>query len=439
MTPHVWDTLIVNGLIVTGLPDRQTVDHGFVAVKDGAVVMTGPRDGLPKHVADRTIDAKGCLVMPGLVNTHVHTPMSVFRGLADDLPLMTWLNDHIFPAEARHVDEDLAYWGARLAMSEMLLSGTTGLADGYFFEDRAARAALDIGIRAVAGQGVIDFPAPGVPDPGDNVAHARRFVEKWNGVSPLVSPSVFCHSPYTCSPETLCAGKDLAGEFNLLFQIHVAETLSEVERIQAEHGMTPLEYLDSLGVLDENTLVVHAVHVTEAEIDLLVERRAPVSVCVESQAKLASGIAPVHRFSDRGVRVSLGTDGPASNNDLNMFGEMRLLALLAKVRNADPTRLPAAAVLDMAVRGGASALGWSGRVGVLAPGYRADIVIMDLSGPHLHPLYHPESHLVYSATGREVRTVMVDGRVLVDEGRLTSIDPDETLVRVRALAKKIMK
>ncbi|MFH1139664.1 MAG: amidohydrolase [Pseudomonadota bacterium] len=436
--PIMWDILIKNGLILTLEPGAAPIAPGFAAVRNGALAAVGPmRDLAPDAAAAKTIDASGRLVMPGLVNAHGHGAMTLFRGLADDLPLMTWLNEYIFPAEARFVDEDLVYWGSKLAAAEMLLSGTTSTADGYFFEDQAARAFLEAGLRVAPGQGIIDFPAPGVKDPTLNIETAREFLQTWQGVSPLVHPSVFCHSPYTCSPDTLVKGKGLAREFGALFQIHVAETAAEVEMVRSARGLSPVRYLDSLGLLDQDTLVVHAVHLEDEEIDILAARRTPVCVCVESQMKLASGTAPAWKMLQRGVRLSLGTDGAASNNDLNMFGELRSLALLSKAFNQDPTAMPAETALYLAGPAGAEALGWGKDVGVLAPGRKADLIILDLAEPHLHPLYSPYSHLVYSASGREVETVMVEGRILVENGLATSLDLDEIQARVREIAARV--
>ena len=349
------DLLLTNGLVLTMEPEADPIERGWVAVRDGAVVGVGSGDNPD---AARVIDAAGGLIMPGLVNAHTHGAMTLFRGLADDLPLMTWLHEYIFPAEAAHVDEDLVYWGTRLACAEMLLSGTTCLADGYFLEDHAARAFQDTGIRAVPGQGVVDFPAPGVPDPVKNLKAVEEFIKKWQGVSPLIRPSVFCHSAYTCSPETLRRGKELARELGVLFQIHVAETAAEVEQIRDARGLSPVRYLDSLGLLDENTLAVHCVHVDDEEVDLLAARQTPVALCLESNMKLASGAPPAARMLEAGINAALGTDGPASNNDLNLFGEIRSLALLAKAGGHDPTLIPAVQALSLAGPGGARALGW---------------------------------------------------------------------------------
>jgi len=435
-----YDLLITNGLILTLESGAEPIASGFVAVRDGRIAETGSMSELPAEAGAReTLDLAGGLVMPGLVNAHTHAAMALFRGLADDLPLMTWLQEHIFPAEAAHVDEDLVYWGTKLACAEMLLSGTTCFADGYFFEDRAARAVQETGMRAVLGQGVLDFPAPGVPDPAENIAAAREFIEGWRGVSPLIRPSVFCHSPYTCSPETLVRGKDLARDLGVLFQIHAAETRGETEQVQAERGLTPIRFLDSLGILDQDTLAVHCVHLDEEEIGLLAERGTSAAVCVESQMKLGSGVARVPEMLAKGVGVALGTDGPASNNDLNLFGEIRSLGLLFKAAALDPTVLPAAQVLSLAGPGGGRALGWGDEIGRLKPGMKADLIVLDLKRPHLQPLYNPYSQLVYACTGREIAHVLVEGRVLVRHGRLTTLDMEETLVKVREIAAGVRR
>lgn len=431
-----YDLLIINALVVALTDgDKPEPDH-YVKIIGDRISDIGRMENLPADVkAGRIIDAEQKLVMPGLINAHVHCPMTLFRGLADDLPLMTWLHEHIFPAEAEHVNEELVYWGTRLACAEMLLSGATGLADGYFLETHAARAVKESGMRALVGQGVVDFPAPGVLDPSRNIDHVKEFIDEWLG-DPLVTPSVFCHSPYTCSAKTLRKAKELAREKNVTLQIHVSETAAEVDQIRREHGKLPVEYLDSLGILDESTLAVHCVHLDDSEIDILAERNTPVATCVESNMKLASGLASVPRMLDKGVTVALGTDGPASNNDLNMFGEMHTLALIYKASGHDPTILPAPKVLELAGPMGARALGWKD-VGRLRPGAKADLVIMELKGPHLTPLYHPRSHLVYAATGREVNTVLIDGKIVVENREIKTFDLAETMHRVREISKKI--
>ena len=438
--PREVDLLVYNGSILTMDGDAGPIRGGWIAVRRGAIEAVGGPESRPDPKdAVEALNADGGLVMPGLVNGHVHAAMTLFRGLADDLPLMTWLNEHIFPAEAAHVKPELVYWGALLACAEMLRSGTTTLADGYFLEDHALRAFREAGLRAVAGQGVIDFPAPGVPDPSDNIKAAERFVDVWRGEPGLVAPSVFCHSPYTCSAETLTRAKDLARRKNVLFQIHVSETAFEVERSLTDHGLRPVEYLDGLGVLDEATLVVHGVHLSEAEIEILARRRTPVCSCPESNMKLASGLAPLPELLEAGVRLALGTDGPAGNNDLNMFGEMRSAALVYKAQRLDPTVLPARTLLDLAGRSGAQALGLPGPLGILAPGFRADLIVLNFDGPRLHPLYNPYSHLVYAAEGREVRTAIIDGRIVLRDGRVLTFDEERVKARVREIAQSIAK
>jgi len=432
------DLLIKNGLILTLDSEDRIITDGYVTISDGIITGVGHMSELdPGATAKKVTDAGSGLVMPGLINAHTHAAMSCFRGLADDLPLFAWLNEHIFPAEAAHVNEDLVYWGTKLSCAEMLLSGTTCVADGYFLEDQTARAVHEAGLRAVLAQGVIDFPAPGVPDPKENILAAEEYIHKWQRVSPLIGPSVFCHSPYTCSPETLIRTKELARANGAIFQIHAAETADEVEQVRRDHGTTPVRFLDKLGVLDESTLAIHCVHLDEEELDLLAERGTAVAVCLESNMKLGAGLVKLPEMIDRGVRVALGTDGPASNNDLSLFGEMRAAALIYKAVRLDPTVLPASSVLSLATAGGADVLGLSGQIGILAIGAKADIIILDLLEPNLTPMYNPTSHLVYAATGREVRMVLVEGDILVENGRLTKLDLDEAMARVREIAERI--
>ena len=289
-----FDIVIHNGIIVTVNPDFDIMDDGLVCVKDGKLKQVeAGYGGRPLPEARETIDAGGGIIMPGLVNTHTHLPMTLFRGLADDLPLTKWLNEYIFPAEGKHIRPETVRLGTLTACAEMILSGTTTCCDGYFYEGDVAAAVSETGLRAVLGQGVIDFPAPGVPNPSENVNHALRFVEKWQKASPLIIPSIFCHSPYACSEATLKKAKDAAVAANVLFQIHVAETKSEYNQIQSQQQATPVKYLDNLGILDANTLLVHAVWLSNEDIDIIAKRQTPVAHNPESNMKLASGIAPV--------------------------------------------------------------------------------------------------------------------------------------------------
>ncbi len=419
--------LIKNGIVVPKALSATWIPDGAVAITGTRIAAVGSGLEMAEWTAIETIDARGGIIMPGLINTHTHLPMSLFRGLADDLPLMAWLNEHIFPAEASHINPETVGLGTRLSIAEMLLSGTTTCCDGYFHEDTVAQAVLESGIRAVLGHGVIDFPAPGVPDPGKNVQTAGDFCDKWRGRSALITPSIFCHSPYTCSAATLKKAKAAASERGLLFQIHVAETKAEKEQIQAEHGLTPIQYLDRLGLLDAKTLLVHAVWLEESDIELIAARGAAVAHNPESNMKLAAGIAPVAAMLAARIPVGLGTDGCASNNDLDLFSEMDTAAKLHKVYLLDPTRLDAGTVLDMTTSSGARALGLEQEIGTLEIGKQADLIIIDTQKPHLTPMYNPISHLVYSVRGADVRHVFVAGKMLVKDRSLLTMDLESLL------------
>jgi 5-methylthioadenosine/S-adenosylhomocysteine deaminase len=433
-----FDLLITNGALLPLTPDMPAeIAPGFVAIGGDRIAAMGPMDQLPEMPVGRRLDAGGCLVLPGLINTHNHSAMSLFRGLADDLPLMVWLQDHIFPAEARFVNEEMVYWSTKLAAAEMILSGTTCVADGYFHEDAAAAAFCETGLRAIAAQGIIDFPAPGIPDPGKNVETAAAFVGKWKNRHPLLTAAIFCHSPYTCSPRTLQQAKKLAVETGVPFFIHVAETREEVEIISQRHGVTPVAHLANNGILDRHTVCVHGIWLTPADLDLLGQTGTGVAICPSSHMKLASGIAQIREFVQRRIPVGIGTDGCASNNTLDLFREMDLFAKLQKTSRLDPTFLSASETLAFATSGGAKLLGLENDLGSLAPGMKADLVIVDLNRPHLTPCYHGASHLVYAARGADVRDVVIDGQLVMAGGEILTIDLRETLTRVRELAAKV--
>jgi 5-methylthioadenosine/S-adenosylhomocysteine deaminase len=433
-----YDTLIHNGIVLTVNPGFDIFSPGFVGIRGGRIAGLGPVDpDTARPRAETCIDARGGIIMPGLVNTHTHLPMTLFRGLADDLPLETWLQDHIFPAERRHITPATVAWGARLACAEMLLSGTTTCCDGYFLEDQVAAAVAESGMRAVLGQGVIDFAAPGVPDPAGNITTAREFLVHWRSRAPLITPAVFCHSPYTCSADTLRAAKALAAEHGVLFQIHAAETRQECDESRDRHGLSPIAYLERLGLLTPGTLLVHCVWADERDIERIAAGGAAISHNPQSNMKLASGIAPVTDFLAAGITVGLGTDGCASNNDLDLLHEMDTAAKLHKVKSGDPTACPARTVVEMATIRGAEAVGLGAVTGSLEIGKAADITVLAADAPHLVPIYHPASHLVYAARGDDVREVLVAGRRLVAGGRLQSLDIAEIRRQVTAIARKI--
>ncbi|MGD9023111.1 MAG: amidohydrolase [Deltaproteobacteria bacterium] len=433
-----YDIVVHNGTVLTINAQFDVLKRGFVCVSDGTLKLVGnqPSDGsLPK--AHNIIDACGGIIMPGLVNTHTHAAMSLFRGLADDLPLTNWLNDYMFKAEARWLNPENVYSGALLSCAEMLLSGTTTCCDGYFFEDAVAEAFQEAGVRAILAQGVIDFPAPGVQNPADNVREAARFIDLWRDKTSLITPGLFCHSPYTCSETTLQEARKVADEAGLLFQIHVAETQGELHEIERRHGTTPVQYLNQIGVLNRRTLLVHAIWVNETDIACIANHGVGVSVTTESEMKLASGIAPIPRFMSKGVAVGIGTDSSASNNNLDMFQEMDLLAKVHKVKQRDPTVMNAREVLSLATRGGAEAIGLGRQIGSLEVGKRADIIIVDTNKPHLTPLYDPVSHLVYAARGSDVRDVIIDGRQVVRNRRLLTFNLEPVVEAISDLARQI--
>jgi len=435
---RTYDIIIHNGAILTVNADFDVVGNGIVCISDGRIERVEAKTtGKPLPSARKSIDARGGIIMPGLVNTHTHAPMVLFRGLADDLPLMTWLEEYIFKAEGRWLNPETVYSASRLACAEMLLSGTTTCCDGYFFEDSVAQAVQESGMRAVLGQGVVDFPAPGVPDPEKNVAEAMAFIQKWQGKTPLIVPGIFCHSPYTCSKKTLKQAREAANEAGCLFQIHVAETQNEVKQIRKEFGISPTQYLESLGILNDRTLAVHAIWVDEEDISLIAKRGVGLSVTTESEMKLASGVAPVPRFLEIGISVGIGTDGCASNNNLDMFQEMDFVAKLHKVDNLDPTVLNASQVLNLATRDGAAAIGLEKEIGSVEAGKRADLIIIDTHKPHLTPLYDPASHLVYAVNGGDVKDVIIDGRVVVENGAVLTMNVDEVIEEVEKLGRKI--
>ncbi len=435
----MYDLLIHNGTIVTVNPANAILTDAWLAVSDGIIAALGacPQDA-PLPAAADMIDAGGGIVMPGLINAHTHLPMILFRGLADDLPLMTWLNDHIFPAEAAFVTPENVHAAARLACAELLLGGVTTCCDGYFREDRVAAAVNAMGLRAVLGQGVVDFPAPGVDDPSRNLAVAEKYIDRWAGKCSRITPSIFCHAPYTCGPETLRQAKGIARAAGVRFQIHAAETRDEVLGIQDQYGCSPVAHLDHLGILDPDTLLVHAVWMDSYDVALVVDAGAGIVHCPESNMTLGAGIAPVPRFLENGLTVGLGTDGCASNNNQDLFREMDMAAKLHKLAAGDPTVVPAKTALKMATIDGARAIGLDEVAGSLEVGKRADIIILDSRHPRLRPMFNPVSQAVYAAGADCVRDTIVDGRVRVRHRELVDGELEALMAPVEAVAQAIL-
>ncbi len=432
--------LITNGTIIIPEPKKSLIIDGCIIIDHGKIMGMGRKEDIPiLPEAKKTLDAGGGLILPGLVNTHTHAAMTLFRGLADDLPLMEWLNRYIFPAESRFLDPESVYWGTLLACAEMLLSGTTTFSDGYFFEEAAFKAADQAGMRGILAQGVIDLPAPGVPDPKQNIQKAKEFIDKTLGISPRLTPGIFCHSAYTCSPETLKAGKALARSRDVPFFIHLAETKAEVEEIHRRFGKTPVAHTADLGILDKNTIAVHGIWLTREDMEILVGSGCGLASTPESEMKLASGLAPIPELLDMEMPIGLGTDGPASNNDLDLIREMRTMALIFKGFRKDPVVLNAREVLWMATAGGAGILGLGQKTGKLTIGMEADLMVLDTNQPHLTPLYDPVSHVVYAAKGSDCRHVVIGGVVVVEDRRILTFDLKEVMGEVLKLAGRIKK
>ena len=429
--------IVTNATVITMDQQRRVVQDGAVAIDGSEIVAVGTSADIGQrfHSAD-TIDASGQVVMPGLVNTHGHVPMVLYRGLADDLPLEQWLQNYIFPAEAKTVSPEFVRDGTRLGALEMIQSGTTTFTDMYYFEEDIARETKAAGLRAVLGQSVIQFPVADAATPQAGLERARAFIQTFKG-DPLITPAVAPHAPYTLDAGSLKAARALAVEHGVPMLIHVAETRDEVSTSQKERKASPVGYLHGLGVLGPGVLAAHGVWVSDADIAILKQTGVAVSHNPESNMKLASGVAPVPAYLRAGVPVGLGTDGAASNNDLDMFEAMRMASFLDKVHTLDPSVASAQTVLEMATLGGAAALGMSSSIGSLESGKRADLIVVDMRAARQTPLYDPVSQIVYTTRGDDVRTTIVHGKVLMRDRKVLTLDEAKVLATAREWAKKV--
>ncbi len=435
MKPKSADILVTNGTVLTLDAGDTEIINGAVAIAKDTITAVGPADEFGDWSVSQVIDASGGIIMPGLINSHTHAAMTCFRGLADDLQLMTWLNDHIFPAEAK-LDEHKVFWGTLLACAEMIMSGTTCFCDMYLYEDAVARAAKEAGVRAVVGEVLYDFDSPNYGPIEKGFEYTQTLIDTWKG-DPLVSIAVEPHSTYLCAPELLKRAFNLAQAFKLPLVIHLAESKSEVEQIRKRYGRTPVEHLAELDVLAPNVLACHCVELTPNDITLLQRSDVKVAHNVESNMKLASGVAPIPCLLKEGICVGLGTDGCASNNDLDLFLEMDTVAKLHKVKTLDSTAMDARTVLRMATIQGARALGLDESIGSLEKGKKADLIIIDTHKPHLTPMYNPVSHLVYAAMGSDVRTSIINGAIVMEDGHLKTIDQKSVLNNIIRIANEI--
>jgi len=436
-------------LIITGSkallldPENSCIDNAAVAIDAGVIVAVGQADKITRQYrAKKTLKTGDSLMMPGFVNCHTHAAMTCFRGIADDLELMDWLNNYIFPAEARNVDKDLAYWGSLLAAAEMIKSGTTTFCDMYIFEDETARAAKSAGMRCLVGEVLFDFPSPNFKTIAEGIAYTKMLIEKWKG-DPLVNIIIEPHALYTCSTplltevRELAEAKRLAEDYHLPIGLHLLENAAEKKQLEEKFGKGAVSFLKDIGYLDEHLIAFHCVSFTRKDIEMFASHGCKISHNPASNMKLASGVAPVPEMLKAGITVGLGTDGCASNNTLDMIRELSTAAKLHKAARLDPTVMNAHTVVRMATIEGAKALGMGKSIGSLEAGKKADIIIIGLNKPHLTPMYSEYSHLAYAMSGADVDTVLINGKIVMENRKLLTIDEEEVMRRVREIAVKV--
>ncbi|MDR2550126.1 MAG: amidohydrolase [Desulfobulbus sp.] len=428
MTEIAADLILTGRYLLTMDRERPLIERGGVAIGGDTILAVDSADRLlARFPGAQVIAEPHGLIMPGLVNVHTHAAMSLFRGLADDLPLMRWLNDYIFPVEATLTGE-VVHLGSQLSICEMIKSGTTSFCDMYLFAGEVARAAEEAGIRAWIGEVLYDFPSPNYGALENGFAYTKDLLARYRR-HPLITATVDPHAVYTCSPDLLTRLGAMAAEEEALYAIHLSENEEEVRTCRERYGRTPVEHLEALGLLGPRVVAGHCVVLTAEEIALMAERGVKVAHCPESNLKLASGIAPVVRMLEAGICVGLGTDGSSSNNDVDLFGEMNTAAKIHKVERMDPTAMNAETTLHTATLGGAGVLGASSLIGSIELGKKADCIVLDLDQPHLTPLYHPASHLVYAARGSDVIHSVINGRLVMRNRRLLTLDEPAILAR----------
>ena len=431
------DLCIHHGLVLTMDPQGATVENGRVGIHEGRIVYCGPDQADPTPLSGyaRVLDARGGLILPGLINGHTHAAMTLMRGLADDLPLETWLTEHIFPAE-RHLTPEAVYWGSLLACAEMIKSGTTSFCDMYLFAAQVGRAVERAGLRAVIGEVIYDFPSPSYGELDNGFRVSQELLTAYRG-HPRISVAVMPHAPYTCSPPLWERAGRLAADFGADINTHLAETKVETAQILERYGQRPLDFLEGLGLVNERLWIDHGVELNQAEIERLAAAGARAALCTESNLKLASGLADLDGMVAAGLKAGLGTDGCASNNDLDLFGEMDTCAKVHKLLKMDPTAAPARTVLELCTRRAGQAFGRDD-LGELRVGALGDVIVIDTNQPHLTPLYNPYSHLVYAARGGDVLHTVCHGRVLMADRMLETLDEAEVLAKAREQAAALV-
>lgn len=432
------DLLIINGAVVTMDGARHLYDNGFVAIRGERIVAVGPMTAAPlkQYPAKQTLDARGKAVLPGLINAHTHLPMVLYRGIADDLILSEWLTKYIFPAEAKNTTEEFVRWGTRLGLIELIRGGTTTYADMYYFEDALAEETKRAGVRAVLGETLIDFPAPDNKTWAAATSYTEKFLKRWKGDA-LIVPAVAPHAAYTVSTEHLNEARALAEKYDAPLLTHIAEAPTETADILKRYNARPVEYLERINFLSPRVLGAHVVHVNDAELAILKSREVGIAHCPQSNMKLSSGTPPVPQMLERGLRVGLGTDGAASNNDLNLWEEMDTAAKLHKLVTMKPTVVTAREALEMATIGGARALHLEKEIGSLEAGKRADVIVVGLDAPHQTPRYNLYSHLVYATKASDVTDTIVNGRVLMRNRRLLTLDEVTVKTRAREFQRRV--
>jgi 5-methylthioadenosine/S-adenosylhomocysteine deaminase len=439
VAPWTCDLLIVGGTVVTMDKDRRLIEDGAVAIKDGKIAMVGARAAVTKNLtAKRTINAAGKVVIPGLINTHTHVPMTLFRGISDDLDLQDWLTKFIFPAEAKNVDEQFVRAGTRLGLAEMIRGGTTTYCDMYYFEDAIAEETKRAGVRGVLGETIINFPVADNKTPEEAIEYTEKFIKKWQN-DPLIVAAAAPHAPYTISTEKLIFIREQSERLNSPVVIHVAETKKERDDIRAQYGKTPVKYLDSIGLLSNRTIAAHSIWLTMEEILIYKDRGVGTAHCPQSNMKLAAGVASIPAMIQADIAVGLGTDGAASNNDLDMWEEMDTAAKLHKLISNDPKILPAEQAFEMATIRGARALHLDKITGSLEVGKRADIAIVDFDSLNQTPYFNVYSHLVYATKAADVRTVIINGRFVMLDRRLLTLNEYAIKKAANAYRDKIIQ
>jgi 5-methylthioadenosine/S-adenosylhomocysteine deaminase len=430
------DVLITGGTVVTMDPQRRLIEDGAVVVRGDVIVAVGKRSDIAPHFAGKTIYASGALVLPGLINAHTHAAMSLFRGVADDHLLNEWLERYIFPAEASNVSEEFVTWGTRLGLLEMIRGGITTFADMYYFEDAVARVAKEAGMRGVLAQTIVDFPAPDHRSAAAALDYLEGYIEKWRG-DPLVIPAAGPHSIYTVSEENLREVAAIARRYGVPILTHLAEGKFEARRAREGHGLSPVGYLEQIGVLGPDITAAHCIWEDAADIAALAHSGVGCVHNPSSNMKLASGVMPVVELLAAGVAVGLATDGAASNNRQDMFAEMDLAAKLQKIARMDPRALPAMEVVEMATIGGARALHLDKQIGSLQEGKQADLIIIETTAPHATPMYNVYSQLVYALKASDVKTVMIAGKIVMDDRKMLTLDEKEILTKAQQYQRQV--